>query len=111
MISGAPSAGEASMNLIGCINRRRASSRRPSLARSAVSPTSPVIIPASCTAAWGFSKASATAASSKPSRRPMRNSPVRTLTTYLAVRQSHRRSSAPKSAPLAAVPEAASIAA
>jgi len=74
------------MNLMGWSSRKRASSRRPSLARTAVSPTSPVSIPASCTSAAGLSNASAMAASSSPSRSPMRSSPVRILTTYLAVR-------------------------
>ena len=110
-ISAASSAGEASMNLSGCMRRRRASASRPSLASTAVSPTSPVSIPAQLTSGWGRSKACAIAASNSPSRSPIRNSPVRILTTYRAVAGSHLARTEANNAPLAAGPGAASMAA
>ena len=58
----------------------------------ATMPTSPVSWPARFTSTSGRSNASARAASRSPSRRPMRRSPPSTLTTYLAVSGSHRRS-------------------
>src|SRR5450759_2675247 len=109
-VSAASSDGEASMNRSGCMRRSRASPSRPSLASTAVSPMSPVSMPAQLTADCGLSKACAIAASRRPSRSPMRNSPLRILTTYLACRGSHRPRTAAKTATLAAGPGAASIA-
>ena len=80
MISAASSAGDASMNLSGWNSAREASARRSSRASSAVRPTSPVSIPARLTASRGRPNASAIAASSRPSRRPIRSSPASTLT-------------------------------
>ena len=85
MISAASSAGEASMNLSGWNSASAASPSRSSRASAAVRPTSPVSIPAHLTSSSGRSKALAMAASSRPSRSPMRSSPLRTLTMYFAV--------------------------
>ncbi len=111
MISLASSAGEASMNLSGWNRRRLAEPRASSRARTAVWPMSPVSIPARLTASSGRSNATARAASSNPSRSPIRRSPDRIFTTYLAVSGSHRASSSVKIAPFAAGPEATSISA
>ena len=78
------------MNLIGWKSDRLASSRRSSRASSAIRPMSPVSIPAHLTASSGRSKAFAIAASTSPSRSPIRSSPDRTLTMYFAVSGSDR---------------------
>ena len=111
MISPASSAGDASMNLSGWNRRRLAEPRASSRASMAVWPMSPVNIPARLTVSIGRSKATAMAASRSPSRSPIRRSPDRILTTYLAVRGSHWASSSVNTAPLAAAPDASSIAA
>ena len=85
MISSASSAGEASMNLSGWNSASSASPSRSSRASSASRPMSPVSMPAHFTSSSGRSNALAMAASTSPSRRPMRSSPPRTLTMDLAV--------------------------
>ena len=95
MISAASSAGEASMNLSGWNRASAASPSRSSRASIAVRPTSPVSIPARLTASSGRPKAFAMAASSSPSRSPIRSSPPSTLTMAPAVPRRWRgRSSA-----------------
>ena len=106
MISAASSAGDASMNLSGWNRVIAASARRSSRARTAVRPMSPVSIPARLTASSGRPNAFAMAASSRPSRRPMRSSPLRTFTMPPAVRGDERASSASRIAALAAAPDA-----
>ena len=71
------------MNLSGWNSRRLAESRASSRARTAVSPMSPVSMPARLTASSGRSKAVAIAASRSPSRSPMRRSPDRTFDDVL----------------------------
>ena len=95
-ISAASSAGEASMNLIGWKRARLASASRSSRASSAIRPMSPVSIPAHFTASSGRSNAFAIAASTRPSRSPIRSSPDRTLTRYFAVSGSARARSSRK---------------
>ena len=70
------------MHLIGrkSDNSARCSSFRE--ASSAVWPISPESVLASLTCSRGTSDAFAIASSTKPSRNPMRRSPVRILTTY-----------------------------
>ena len=111
MISAASSAGDASMNLSGWNSASSASPSRSSRASSASRPTSPVSIPAHLTSSSGRSNAFAIAASTRPSRSPMRSSPPSTLTMALAVCGSARSRSSLSSRALAAGPEAASIAA
>ena len=82
-ISAASSAGEASMNLIGWKSARLASSSRSSRASSAIRPMSPVSIPAHLTSSSGRSNAFAIAASTSPSRRPIRSSPREDLDDVL----------------------------
>ena len=60
--------------------RARRSASRSSRASVAVRPTSPVSIPARLTSSSGRSKAFAIAASSRPSRSPIRSSPLSTFT-------------------------------
>ena len=111
MISAASSAGEASMNLSGWKSASEADARASSRARIASWPASPTSIPAHLTSSRGRSKARAIAASTRPSRSPIRRSPPRTLTTYFAVSGSERASSVLRMADLFAAPDAASIAA
>ena len=111
MISAASSAGEASMNLSGWNRVSSASASWSSRARAASRPMSPVSIPAHLTSSSGRSNARARAASTSPSRRPIRSSPPRTLTIALAVGGSARASSARRSSTFASTPEADSIAA
>ena len=100
MISSASSAGEASMNLSGWKRVIVAAARRSSRASVARRPMSPVSIPAHFTSSSGRSNAFAIAASSRPSRSPMRSSPPSTLTMYLAVSGSARASSSRRIADL-----------
>ena len=81
MISAASSAGDASMNWSGRKRRRRVVPSRSSRASTAVSPMSPVSIAAFETACADRSNACAIAAWRSPSRRPIRSSPARILTT------------------------------
>ena len=78
--------------------------------RRPVRPMSPVSIPAHLTSSSGRSNAFAMAASTSPSRRPMRSSPPRTLTMALAVGGSDRASRSRSRPAFAAGPDAASIA-
>ncbi len=110
MISAASSAGDASMNLSGWKTVSAASARRSSRASVAVRPTSPVSMPARLTASSGRSKALAMAASSRPSRSPIRSSPLRTLTMPVAVCGDDRAMRASRISALAAEPDAASMA-
>ena len=89
-ISVASSAGEASMNLSGWNRARAALPSSSSRARPASRPTSPTSMPAHLTSSSGRSNAFAMAASTRPSRRPIRRSPPSTLTMYLAVSGSAR---------------------
>ncbi len=98
------------MNLSGWNTARAASPSRSSRASVAVRPTSPVSIPARLTASSGRPKAFASAASSRPSRSPIRSSPLSTFTIPVAVRGDDRARSASRSWALAAAPDAASIA-
>ena len=111
MISAASSAGDASMNRSGRKRRRRVVPRRSSRARTAVSPMSPVSIAAFDTASIDRPNARAIAAWRSPSRSPIRSSPARILTTYVAVSASQRRSSDSNAADFAAGPPAATISA
>ena len=110
MISAASSAGDASMNFSGWNRARAASPRRSSRASVAVRPTSPVSIPARLTSSRGRSKAFAIAASSRPSRSPIRSSPLNTFTIPVTVRGDERAISASRTWAFAAAPDAASIA-
>ena len=93
MISSASSAGEASMNLSGWNRASRRVAERGRRGRASASrPMSPVSIPAHFTSSSGRSNAFAIAASSRPSRSPMRSSPPSTLTMYVAVSGSARAS-------------------
>ena len=81
-IASAVGSGLASMHLIG---RKRESSARlnsPREASNAVCPISPRSMFASFTSSSGASKALAIASSTRPSRRPMRRSPVKIFTIY-----------------------------
>ena len=111
MISSASSAGDASMNLSGWKSASSASPSRSSRASSASRPMSPVSIPDHLTSSMGRSKALAMAASTSPSRNPIRSSPPRTLTIALAVGGSARASRSWRSCALACGPDAVSIAA
>ena len=111
MISVASSAGLASMNLSGWNSASAESSSRSSRASAAVRPMSPLSIPAHFTTSSGRSNALAIAASRRPSRPPMRSSPVRTFTRYLAVSGDDRASSWANSAAFDAAPWASVIAA
>ena len=74
----------------GHARRRRGGRRGPATASR---PMSPVSIPAHLTSSSGRSNAFAMAASSSPSRSPIRSSPPSTLTMYFAVSGSERASS------------------
>src|SRR5450756_1701465 len=71
----------------------------------------PVSIAVFATSPGDRPNAPAIAAWRSPSRSPIRSSPARILTTYVALRGSQRRSSASNAADFAAGPGAASIAA
>ena len=81
-IASAVGSGLASMHLIGRNKESSARCNSPFTARSAVSPMSPRSMFASFTSSSGTSKADAMASSTRPSRKPIRRSPVKILTTY-----------------------------
>jgi len=105
MILGRVLGREASMNLMGWSSRKPLP--RPgaaSLARTAVSPTSPVSIPASPVPQPRAYRTLRRWPLQQPVAQPDAQLPGEDLDHVLAVRQSQRRSSAPKTAPLAAAP-------
>ena len=100
------------MNLSGWKSASSASSSRSSRASSASRPMSPVSIPAHLTASSGRSNAFAIAASTRPSRSPIRSSPAEHLDDALGgERVATGRGGRAGVAPWRPGPDAASIAA